>query len=158
MFNTKILTRTALLLALAIAVQQFKIQWLTGPAINAILILAVGYCGIYSGITIGILTPILAFMQGLMPLLIVVPFIMIGNICLCVGFNWFKNNIPLVGIILGALLKYGFFALAINFLIEVPPKVAHALGIPQLITALTGGIVALVILKYLPFNVIKNND
>lgn len=154
--KTNILTRTALLLALAIAVQQFKIQWLTGPAINAILIMAVGYAGIYSGVLLGILTPILAFTQGIMPLMIVVPFIMGGNVLYCLGYYLLQKKNGLLGICLGALLKFSFFALAVNFIIEVPPKVSYALGVPQLITALTGGVIAWVILRYLPFNRGKN--
>ena len=65
-FNTRMLTTTALLLALALAVQQFKIQWLTGPGVNAILILATGYIGALSGIIIGIFTPLLALIMGIM--------------------------------------------------------------------------------------------
>jgi len=149
--NTKTLTRTALLLALAIAVQQFlKIQWLVGPSINAILILAVGYNGLLSGVTIGLLTPLLAFTLGIMPLAVVVPFIMVANACLCLGYAWLKKAQPVLGVLVGALLKFGFLALAVNFIIQVPPKVATALGFTQLITALTGGLVALIILKYLP--------
>ena len=150
--TTRMLTTTALLLALAIAVQQFKIQWLTGPGINAILFLAVGYNGAYSGVLIGLFTPILAFMQGIMPLAPVVPFIMLGNGLLCLGFAWAKNINLVVGVATGAILKFTLLAIAVNFIIEVPPPVALALGTPQLVTAITGGLVAIAILKYLPLN------
>lgn len=148
--STKLLTRTAILLALAIAVQQVKIQWLTGPAINAILILAVGYVSLPSGVIIGLLTPILAFTQGIMPLAIAVPVIMLGNVIYCYGFYWGRKTNDLVGIALGAILKFALLAGAVNFVIQVPPKVSQALSFPQLVTATMGGLIAIAILQYLP--------
>ena len=147
-----IITRTAILLALTIAVQQMKVQWLTGPAINAILILATGYTGILTGIIIGIFSPVMAFLQGIMPLAIAVPVIMVGNALLCLGFYWARKVNNLVGITVGAIVKFSFLSLAVNFIIQVPPKVAQALSFPQLITALIGGVIAVMILKYLPEN------
>ncbi|MFZ7103683.1 MAG: hypothetical protein ACOWWO_13660 [Peptococcaceae bacterium] len=150
--STKILTRTAILLAVALAVQQIKLQWLTGPAINAILILAVGYAGVSSGVIIGLLTPVLAFTQGIMPLAIAVPFIMLGNIVYCYGFYWARKTNDLVGIAVGAILKFCLLAGAVKFIIQVPPKVAQALSFPQLVTAIIGGLIAAAILRYLPHN------
>lgn len=148
--TTKLITRTAVLLALAIAVQQLKVQWLTGPAVNAILILATGYSGLLGGIIIGLFTPIMAFLQGIMPLAIAVPFIMGGNALLCLGYYWARKVNDVVGITIGAILKFSFMTFAVNFIIQVPPKVAQALSFPQLVTALTGGVIAIIILRYLP--------
>lgn len=147
---TRSITRTSLLLALALTVQQVKIQWLTGPAINAILILAVAYVGVHSAVLIASVTPILALMNGIMPLAIVVPFIILGNILYVLMFNWQygKNNIA--GVALASILKYLALMLSVKFIIEVPEKVAFALSTPQLITALSGGVMAIVIIKYLP--------
>ncbi|MFZ5943015.1 MAG: ECF transporter S component [Bacillota bacterium] len=145
--SVKVLTRSALLLALAIAVQQAKLQWITGPGINAILILAVGYSGLVSGLIIGLFTPILAFSQGIMPLAVAVPFIMLGNALYCLGFFWARKINDVVGIAVGALLKFSLLVLAVNFVIQVPPKVSQALSFPQLVTAIIGGIIAIIILK-----------
>ncbi|KJS83749.1 MAG: hypothetical protein JM58_12175 [Peptococcaceae bacterium BICA1-8] len=150
--TTRVITRAAILLALAIAVQQMKVQWLTGPAINAILILATGYTGILTGIIIGLFTPVMAFLQGIMPLAIAVPVIMVGNALLCLGFYWARKVNNLVGITVGAIIKFSFLSLAVNYIVQVPPKVAQALSFPQLITALIGGIIAVIILNYLPEN------
>lgn len=150
--NTRMLTTTALLLALALAVQQMKIQWLTGPGINAILILATGYISVLSGIIIGIFTPLLALTMGIMPFAPAIPFIMIGNASLCIGYAWAKKINPMVGVVTGAILKFALLTLAVKYIIDAPPPVAAALGFPQLVTALIGGLIAIVILRYLPGN------
>ncbi len=151
-FNTRMLTTTALLLALALAVQQFKIQWLTGPGVNAILVLATGYLGALSGIIIGIFTPLVALIMGIMPFAPAIPFIMLGNALLCIGYTWGKKINPLVGVVTGAILKFILLSLAVRYIIAAPPPVAAALSFPQLVTALTGGLIAIIILRYLPRN------
>ena len=150
-FNTRMLTTTALLLALALAVQQFKIQWLTGPGVNAILVLATLMCAL-SGIIIGIFTPLVALIMGIMPFAPAIPFIMLGNALLCIGYTWGKKINPLVGVVTGAILKFILLSLAVRYIIAAPPPVAAALSFPQLVTALTGGLIAIIILRYLPRN------
>ncbi len=56
------ITRTGILLALMIAVQYMKgiSPWITGPLVNAILVLATLGVGIYSGIALSVLAPITA--------------------------------------------------------------------------------------------------
>ena len=63
-FYTRMLTRTALLLALCVVVQQFKTvsQFITGPLVNLILLLAALAVGLGSGLCIAVLSPILAFL------------------------------------------------------------------------------------------------
>ena len=144
------ITRTALLLALAIAVQQFRIQGLTGPAINAILILTIAYVDVYAAAIVGSVTPILAVINGIMPLAIVAPFIIIANIVYVFSYNWQYKNNKFSAIALSAILKYAVLAIAVTFIIEVPPPVAYALTTPQLFTAVSGGIIGTIIIKYLP--------
>ena len=144
------IARTALLLALAIAVQQFRVQWLTGPAINAILVLTIVYVDVYSAAIVGSMTPVLALINGIMPLAIVVPFIIAANIAYVVAFSWqYKNNI-FIAISISAIMKYVVLAVAVTFIIDVPPPVAYALTTPQLFTSVVGGMIAAVIINYLP--------
>ena len=144
------ITRTALLLALAIAVQQLKIQWLTGPAINAILLLAVAYVDVYAAAAIGAATPVLALLNGIMPLAVAVPFIIMANMIYVMSFSWqFRKNM-MVAVAFAAIMKYLVLAGAVGFIIEVPPRVAYALTTAQLFTAVTGGVIAMVIIRYLP--------
>ncbi len=144
------ITRIALLLALAITVQQLKIQWLTGPGINAILILAAAYTDTYSASILGLLTPVMAFLFGIMPIAIVVPFIMISNIIYILFYKLQYSNNIFVAISLASIMKFLVLAFAVKFIISVPPGVAYALSTPQLFTAVLGGAIASLIIKYLP--------
>lgn len=144
------ITRIALLLALAITIQQLKIQWLTGPGINALLILALAYTDTYSAVIFAMATPVLAFLSGFMPLAVVVPFIMAANIIYILFYKWQYSKSMLVAISLAALGKFLVLAGAVKYIISVPAPVAVALGTPQIFTAVAGGIIATLIIKYLP--------
>jgi hypothetical protein len=144
------ITRIALLLALALTVQQLKIQWLTGPAINAILLLAAAYTNIYSASILGMITPIMALLFGIMPIAVVVPFIMISNVLYIVVYKWQYSKNYFVAISTASIAKFLVLTTAVKFIISVPPGVAYALSTPQLFTAVTGGIIATIIIRYLP--------
>lgn len=174
--RTKNLIRSSLLLALAIVLQlvgsrvpQQINQFLVGPAVNAILIISAYICGKFWGISIGILTPLLAWLVGQLaaPFAPFIPFIMIGNAIFVLSFSLlkdFKKFGAYLGIIIGAVLKYVFLFLSASKLVgllnlSIPKKLAGklilAMGIPQLITALVGGAVALIIIKILESRNIK---
>ena len=167
--HTKKLIKASLLLGIAIIFQiigrnipQIN-QFLVGPMINCILILAAFICGKWWGIGVGILTPILALLVGQLatPLALFIPFIMIGNALFVFLFSLFKDGQTLkrcIGVIIGAIGKYAFLTLAATKLVSIfnlnfPPKVAKMLvismGIPQLITALLGGAFGLIIITLL---------
>ena len=168
--NIKNLVRSSLFLAMAIIFQAIGrtvpqiSQFFVGPAVNAILILTTCICGIWWGIAVGTLTPLLAWLLGQLPPPFgpFIPFIMIGNIIFITLFwissKYIKKAGNYIGIIIGAIVKYLFLYLSASKLIgafnlNIPAKVASklvkAMGIPQLITALIGGAVALIILKLL---------
>ena len=76
------ITETAVLLALLITLQALTKplgQLVTGSCVNAVLAVAVLYGGLGCGLTIGILSPILAFLLGIAPQILTVPAIMVGN-------------------------------------------------------------------------------
>lgn len=153
------ITRIALLLALAVTVQQLKIQWLTGPGVNAILLLAAAYTDVYSASILGMVTPVMALLFGVMPLAVVVPFIMVSNIVYIVIYKWQYPNNSFVAISMAAIVKFLVLTIAVKFIISVPPGVAYALSTPQLFTAVTGGIIATIIIRYLPLeNALDKSD
>ncbi|OPJ59345.1 ECF transporter S component [Clostridium oryzae] len=164
----KNLARTALLLALAIIIQFLGRnlpainQFMVGPLINAILLITTFVCGTIWGISIGILTPILAWAVGQLPspMAPFIPFIIIGNIIFVLAFGLLKSKSygKYLGILIGSILKFAFLSLSARklvalFKLAIPSKVANKLiimmGIPQLITALIGGILALVVIYIL---------
>lgn len=164
-----VLTRTAVLLALALVFQigftQFA-QPAVGPLVNMTLLVAAVVVGSAPAIVIGCLTPLMAFVLGIMPLLPVVPFIMIANAIYILSFNLIRKSIPkygdIVGVIVAASLKFAFLAISIRYFVtffveKIPPKLVTAFTLPQLYTALIGGFLAIVIVKYLSGYLKLNN-
>ena len=76
------LTRTAAMLALLIALQWATKplgQFVTGSCVNAVLAVCVLCCGVSSGITVALLSPLFACLLKIAPSPVIVPVIMIGN-------------------------------------------------------------------------------
>lgn len=142
-----------MLLALTLTVQFLGLpQWFTGPLVNAFLLLASSLVGMGSGVVIGLLTPWIALLRGILPppLAPVVPFIMLGNALLVIIFSLItrKKEVPWLNVLalsLAAFGKYLLLSQAVRYLVEVPPRVAQAMQIPQLLTALAGGVIALLV-------------
>lgn len=168
--DIKCLVRSGLFLAIAVVFQLIGraappevSQYLVGSVVNAVLLISTFICGIWWGIAVGVFTPITAWILGqLNPLMApFIPFIIIGNIIIILFFGIFKNYDKwgkYVGLVLGALAKYAFlyFAavkLVYIFRLGIAPKIAAklsvAMGLPQLFTALLGGVIAIAIITIL---------
>lgn len=84
-FGTKEIVITAALLAICIISQFFKnlSVFITGPVINACLIIAVLSAGLASGIILSIITPVTAYIIAASPVMMavpgIIPLIMAGN-------------------------------------------------------------------------------
>lgn len=161
--STKQLTTTALLLALCIVFQSLKglSIYLTGSAVNCILIVATLYCGLFSGTVIAILTPVVAYFMGATPIMNMIPLmmlvIMVGNelIVLCVWL--FHKKILEIGMLLGCITKALFLWAAVWFAVlpvfgtKLPTPmvttVKATFSITQFITACIGSVIAWVIYK-----------
>jgi hypothetical protein len=142
------------------------VQWLTGPIVNAILILALFMAGIRSALTLCLIPSLMALSGGLLPAVLapVVPFIMIGNVILVLTVDYFANLRQFApnsaksywpGVIIGAGLKFLFLFLSADVIAkllikqELVVKVAQMMSWPQFATAVMGGLIAWVILKRL---------
>jgi hypothetical protein len=148
----KFITRTGILLAVALVVQMGGFpQLITGPLINTVLYLSVLLVGSWSGIIIGIYTPVIAFMRGILPAPLgpMIPFIALGNGVLVVVFSLLKRKNKVLGIVLASLVKYAILATTVKFIVDVPYKIAQIMSLSQLFTALSGGIIAILMYKAL---------
>lgn len=161
--NIRIITRTAILLALTIVFQmlgrfiplgQFN-QFIVGPLVNSCLIIAAVYTGLAGGAVVAVLSPFGAILTGAAIPLPFAPFIAAGNFILVLTYFLLKKK-PLAGIVSGAVLKFGFLLASVNFFVwmmGLPAKKAAALiasfSWPQLVTAVIGGLLALLVLKVL---------
>lgn len=140
-------------------------QWITGPIVNATLILAVYLVGIRGAMLIGILPSTIALSYGLLPAVLapMIPFIILSNILLILVVEWFKNNNSYwVGIIFGAAAKYLLLVLTsgvvINLLLKqtMAVTVSQMMSWPQLVTALLGGAIAWGVMKIMKVEYEKN--
>jgi len=144
--NIRWLTRTAILLAIALLFQIGGFpQYLTGPLVNTVLYLSTMIVGWQGGVLIGIFTPIIAIMRGILPppLAPLIPFIALGNGILSILFFWLKSKNKILGIVIASTVKFLILVTAVKLLVQVPPPVAQMMSFPQLVTALSGGVIAL---------------
>jgi hypothetical protein len=159
--SIKTITYTALFLALTIVFQQFKVlsQFITGPIINAILIIATLYIGLASGSIIAILSPIFAVLINPAPLMLavptMVPLIILANLLIVFATSYFKEKNLMAGLAIGSVLKASFLWLGVSYIIlplfgvSLAPKLKlaaqAAFSYNQLITALVGSLIAYLI-------------
>ncbi len=160
--TTKQITITALMLAICIISQFFKNTsvFITGPIINACLIIAGLGAGIYAGIILAVITPITSFWITGSPIMsaipAIIPCVMVGNIiiviCSCMFDQKIKNKAGLpIGLIVGSIAKSLFLGVTISLILipmmlpeKLLPKMSvfqMTFSVIQLITALTGSLI-----------------
>ncbi len=149
------MVRLAILIAITIGFQMFKLpQFITGPVVNLLLLIACMLLGMWGGVALGLITPLIAMVAGIMGRPEMVPVIMVANAILVIVFSLFRGKTvqlykTLIGIIVGSILKYGVFVVSIAYIVSLPPAVAQMFGITQLFTALSGGVLAIIVEKAL---------
>jgi len=141
------------------------LPWITGPIVNAVMILVLLLSGLRSALLVACLPSLMALSGGLLPFVLapVVPFIIISNFIFIFTIDWFNKNIRSdfngywSGILAGAFVKFVFLFFSISFLaaffIKSPVMniVTQMLGWSQLLTALAGGVIAFGVLKFLKY-------
>ena len=168
------ITETAIMLALLVTLQALTKgfgQLVTGSCVNAVLAVSALVGGVWCGLTVALISPVLAFALNIAPQILTVPAIMVGN-CVFVlllhflsdrsGKNLVKQGIAWVT---AAVAKFAaLYAIVVWVICGVLAESLLASGMlkqpmlkvlpatfswPQLITALIGGAVALVIVPTL---------
>ncbi|MBP2653665.1 MAG: hypothetical protein H6Q73_1234 [Firmicutes bacterium] len=158
----KALVRAALLLTLTLLFQWLRFliplptlsNFITGTLVNACLAIAVEMVGLYLAAIIGVIAPIVAYSQGILPLPIFILPIAIANFIyvavLKIGVTWRRSLFAIVAAVLKALVLYLMFAWLL-VLLKVETKMATALlfamGWPQLVTAFLGVTLATLVMK-----------
>ncbi len=154
------LVRTAVLIALLVVLQTVTKaggQFVTGSCVNAVLAVAALASGLWSGVTVALLSPFAAYFLGIGPQIIyIVPAIAVGNLVFVVLIYLLcKGSIirRCAGWIVSATAKCGVLYLLVAVLLcsvlpLKPPQIAMFQAMfswPQLVTALIGGGIALLI-------------
>jgi hypothetical protein len=174
--NKKIrwITETAVMLALLVTLQSLTKpmgQLVTGSCVNAVLAVTALVAGLPSGLTVALISPVLAYLLGIAPQILTVPAIMAGNSVYVIllylltdrsGKNMIKQVIAWIA---AAAAKFvTLYAIVVGLICGVLSESLLASGTmkppmltalpatfswPQLITALIGGAVALLIVPVL---------
>lgn len=164
------ITETAAMLALLVSLQALTKplgQLVTGSCVNAVLAVATLVGGLGCGLTIALCSPVLAYLLGIAPQILTVPAIMAGN-CVFAAILWIlvdrtgKNVTRQVAAwICAAVGKFAaLYAIVVWLICGVLSESLLASGVmkapmlqalpvtfswPQLLTALAGGAVALIV-------------
>lgn len=169
MKNSKILwiTRTAVLLALLIALQWatagtqvFAGQYITGSCVNAVLAVAVLYAGLWSGVSVALLSPFFAKLLGIGPALIqIIPAIAAGNLVYVLLMHFLGKKLQAFTVPVAAVGKFlTLYLLVVRWIVpmlsaNLKPQQVTTFSVmfsyPQIITAIIGGILAMGIVSVL---------
>jgi hypothetical protein len=145
-------TRTAILMALTLVIQMMGMpQYATGPLVNTMLYIAAVFVGIWGGVAIGLVTPVIAFWRGILPAPLgpMIPFIALGNAVLVIVYGLLEKRNKYVAVIIASVVKYLVLSGGVRILGDLPPKIAKMMQVPQLITALAGGAIAVLLSEIL---------
>jgi hypothetical protein len=164
------ITKTALFIALLVTAQlgtaAFGNQFLTGSLVNLLLVLSAMTSGYASGAAVALISPVTAFFLGHgLPTPLILPFIMLGNLVFVLLWRFAGNfkgepgilKMATAGVVASAVkfgtLYLGIVKVAVPYILSVPVPVAKTLSVmfsfPQLITALIGSAVAIVVIESL---------
>jgi hypothetical protein len=156
--------------------EQMTKQLITGTMVNCVLAVTVLVAGLSSGFTVALISPVCAFVFGIAPNFITVLPIMAGNCCYVAmlyyitgknrKFGW-RHPVALIS---AAVLKFGVLYLLVvkvicgmassvllgkkigDIIVLAPPMLKMLptmFAWPQLVTALSGGAIALAIVPVL---------
>ena len=170
--NKKIrwITETAVMLALLVALQaltQPAGQLVTGSFVNAVLAVSALVGGLGCGLTVAIISPVLAFLLGIAPNIVTVPAIMVGNAVFVLLLHFLVGKDAesivrrIIAWVVAAVGKFAaLYAIVVWLICGVLSDKLLSAGVmkapmlkalpatfswPQLVTALIGGAVALLI-------------
>ncbi len=168
------IAETAVMLALLVALQALTKpmgQLVTGSFVNAVLAVTVLVAGLSSGLTVALISPVLAYLLGIAPQILAVPAIMVGNtvfvalLYFIAGKDSKKIVRQLIAWVSAAFAKFAaLYAIVVWLICGVFSQGLLESGVlkapmlkalpatfswPQLFTALIGGAVALLIVPVL---------
>ena len=168
------ITETAIMLALLVTLQALTKgfgQFVTGSCVNAVLAVTVLVAGLGSGITVALISPVLAFLLGIAPQILTVPAIMAGNTVFVLLLHFIagpkeaKLGQRIAAWLIAAVAKFvTLYLIVVKIICGVMAQSLLAAGTlkepmlkalpatfswPQLVTALIGGGIALAIVPVL---------
>ncbi len=168
------IAQTAILLAMLIVLQALTKsagQLVTGSCVNAVLAVAALFAGLWSGLVVALISPVLAFLLGIAPQALTVPAIMVGNAVYVVALHLLAGRTGkplwrqilawlaaaaakfavLYGLVVGIICGLAADSLLASGALKAPmlQKLPATFTWPQLFTALIGGAVAMALVPVL---------
>lgn len=168
--KVRFITTTAVMLALLVSLQALTKsfgQFVTGSCVNTVLGVSVLIGGIGCGVTVALVSPVLAYLLGIAPQILTVPVIMVGNgvfvllLWLLAGKNEKSIIMQVAAWWAAAVAKFAvLYLLVVQVICDwLAPSLMEAgmlkepmlkalpvtFSWPQLVTALIGGAVALAV-------------
>ncbi len=158
--ESRMLLFTLLLTAAVFLPSIIHQQAITGPLVNAILLIAVITLSPSSALMIGLIPSVVALTRGLLPLPLapMVPFIMLGNSIYILIFSRLRNKSFALAVVSASILKFGLLYTASQVIFpQLLPnqfliKASAMMSWPQLVTALAGGFIAWIAVQALSLN------
>lgn len=153
-------SRWLLSLGMALAITNLGLpQPITGPLVNALLLLTVEWGSVSQAICVGMVTPVGAALRGILPLplMVMIPFISLGNAVLVGCYGILRQRNRWLGLVLGASAKALFiYSAALIFAarplhlemggreqaVLMPEAFLTMMSWPQWVTAMAGGLLA----------------
>ncbi len=160
------MTRTAIFIALLIVLQAITASFgntvVTGSIVNFLLAISVMTCGAASGLCVAVISPVVAKLLGIGPLWELIPFIAAGNAVYILLWHFIGNRKmkkaytayfiawPAAAVGKFLTLYAGIAQIAVPLLLKLSGAQADVItamfSLPQLITALVGGGLAILAL------------
>ena len=161
--SIKTLTGTALLLALALVSQSLRLliplpntvsMFLIGTLVGICLVTATLRYGTGSGVIIACVTPVVAFLQGMLPLMPFIPVVAMGNIVfVLLAYAMARQSVIMQAIVCAVgkeAVMYGGFSL-LFMAIALPASVEKALlfvmSWPQIVTGFLAVLITRLIIR-----------
>jgi hypothetical protein len=164
-FDLRIITRTALLLALTLLLQSLRFvipapvfgsTLLIGSLVNACLLVSVESAGIWPGVIVAVATPIAASFQQMLPLPIFILPVAVANILYILIYKggsawgkWQGVTLAAMGKALFLYLAFAWLLTLVNLNVKMAAALLFVMGWPQLATGLAGGLLAMEVIKRL---------
>lgn len=135
-------------------------QWITGPLVNAVLLVTALRLGVSAAMVVGLATPLAALLRGVLPLplLVMTPFIALANATLVGVFGALRGRGHWLAVGAAAACKFVVLYAAVTILVArplslamggsaqavaLPAAMVEMMRWPQLATALVGGALAI---------------
>lgn len=148
MNKTRMITETALLLALALVLQSLRVivpiappitMFVIGTGVNLILLVLAYRVSVIGAVIVGAILPVMAFLEGQLPMIVFCPAVIFANIVFVwLASKWRASRLVWLTPIIKAGILFGLSDLiveAVGLPTGVRCAILFMMGIGQLITA-----------------------